>query len=1081
MRLIRAAIPGRRRLMPVAIGILLCLFSWSVPPRLVSAADDPYRQSELEQLLAARDYAATESLARQVLTEIEDDKSAGALARAEVLDVLAEALWRAGKSRDEDAPSIPREAISIKTRIYGQGHPKVADSQRHLAIMYEDRGQKEEARALYGEIIATRQATAGPESPQLARALVDLGNFLYTAGDSREAESLYRRALAIQETVLEPNDVQLALTLNNLAGLRLRLYDFEGAKPLYERALEIRRSAQGEDHIDLTWTLNGLALLHEDLGEYAEALALHERVLEIRREVLGPEHIRVAGSLNNLASVYRLLGAHETAIDLIEQAVAVSRKVDDQPFTAMALSNLADVLALEGDLEQAVHLSRKALEMRRGALGEEHPAYAWNLNSLAHLLVAQERLDDALPLLEESLRLHEYLLGSEHPVVARTLENLGELSFRSGDPRRSASQLGRALAIQETALGADHPEVGRTLSALGPLQASLGEEPEALQSALRAEEIGRRHLRVTAETLVESQALGYAEVRSSGWNLAACLAARGVDSEALRSIWDGVIRSRALVLDEMIARTRTVSVSKDPELAELAAELAQASRQLSSLLLATIGAGEVGAHRESLEKAMGARLAAERNLAQHSAEYRRSQHRRRIGFSEVAASLPDSTALVAFVAYGAPLSGCMVSDHEHRKPALLAKPEDGYLAFVLRDGLDGPRAVPLGTASRIDPLIEGWSRQILSGPAAESQGSGKGITSYLSTAAALREAIWDPLTPFLGDTERVLLVPDGALHRVSFVSLPTGDRSFLLETGPTLHYLTAERDVVPPLETAPRGSGLLAIGGPDFGSHSLAPGDDAELETTRSGCAPAALNRFSELPASVEEVEEVMEIWTRTTSRTKAEKHTVLIGSGASEAAFKAKAPGQRVLHLATHGYSLGHACRPELPATRGIGGLADWPGPGSSASATLNPALLSGLAMAGANLRHLPDSDSEDGLLTAEEVASLQLQGVEWAVLSACETGLGDISSSLEGVLGLQRAFRVAGAESLIMSLWPVADQATHQWMRGLYLARLEAGAGTARAAREAGLRVLGNRRKNSLSTHPFFWAAFVSIGNWN
>ena len=143
------------------------------------------------------------------------------------------------------------------------------------------------------------------------------------------------------------------------------------------------------------------------------------------------------------------------------------------------------------------------------------------------------------------------------------------------------------------------------------------------------------------------------------------------------------------------------------------------------------------------------------------------------------------------------------------------------------------------------------------------------------------------------------------------------------------------------------------------------------------------------------------------------------------------------------------------------------------------NPLLLSGLAFAGANRRAAAGHDEDDGILTAEEVASLNLQGTEWAVLSACDTGLGEIKAG-EGVFGLRRAFQIAGARTVIMSLWSVDDQATRLWMRALYDGRLNKNLNTADAVREASLTVLRARRARGQSTHPFYWAAFVAAGDW-
>ncbi len=117
--------------------------------------------------------------------------------------------------------------------------------------------------------------------------------------------------------------------------------------------------------------------------------------------------------------------------------------------------------------------------------------------------------------------------------------------------------------------------------------------------------------------------------------------------------------------------------------------------------------------------------------------------------------------------------------------------------------------------------------------------------------------------------------------------------------------------------------------------------------------------------------------------------------------------------------------------------------------------------------------------MLTAEEVTALDLSGVEWAVLSGCDTGVGEVRAG-EGVFGLRRAFQVAGARTVIMSLWQVEDEATRQWMRTLYQSRFMENLSTVNAVREAGLAVLRGRRAKGLTAHPFYWAAFVGSGDW-
>jgi CHAT domain-containing protein len=177
------------------------------------------------------------------------------------------------------------------------------------------------------------------------------------------------------------------------------------------------------------------------------------------------------------------------------------------------------------------------------------------------------------------------------------------------------------------------------------------------------------------------------------------------------------------------------------------------------------------------------------------------------------------------------------------------------------------------------------------------------------------------------------------------------------------------------------------------------------------------------------------------------------------------------VLHIATHGFFLGGRCPSSFES--------DSSAP-ASATTRENPLLLAGLAFAGANHRQAAKADEEDGVLTAEEIGALDLRGVEWAVLSACDTGIGEVKAG-EGVLGLRRAFQAAGVRTLVMSLWQVDDDSTRHWMRTLYRSRFRDGLDTVEAVRNASLAVLRGRRAKGLSTHPFYWGGFVAVGDWH
>ena len=273
-----------------------------------------------------------------------------------------------------------------------------------------------------------------------------------------------------------------------------------------------------------------------------------------------------------------------------------------------------------------------------------------------------------------------------------------------------------------------------------------------------------------------------------------------------------------------------------------------------------------------------------------------------------------------------------------------------------------------------------------------------------------------------------------------------------------------------------------ALGDPAFDQPGVAVGSEAVFRGTRSGCPDFQRMRFESLPASLKEVDAVVALWNQAQSgRTKVPLRSPVVpfgalrltGAAASESAFKAQAAGRRILHIATHGFFLNARCASSLDPSRNATAAL------SARVVEQNPLVLSGLILAGANYRNAAAPDQEDGVLTAEEVAALDLNGVEWAVLSGCDTGVGEIRAG-EGVFGLRRAFQSAGARTVIMTLWPVEDHMARQWMTTLYQGRLVRKLSTADAVREAGLTILRGRRTKGLSEHPFYWAAFVAAGDW-
>ena len=311
----------------------------------------------------------------------------------------------------------------------------------------------------------------------------------------------------------------------------------------------------------------------------------------------------------------------------------------------------------------------------------------------------------------------------------------------------------------------------------------------------------------------------------------------------------------------------------------------------------------------------------------------------------------------------------------------------------------------------------------------------------------------EPVRRLTGQAANLLISPDGALSLVPFAALVDERNRYLVEQF-QFTYLTSGRDLLRLQDRAPSVEEPMILADPDFGAP---PAERGRGSAARGFDLSKAV--FTPLPASAEEAREI---------KTILPAAALMLGAQATEATIK-QARSPRILHVATHGFFLedenGGAAALEGRVLKQIGSS-------SPGEVNLdNPLLRAGLALAGANLRKV---GSEDGILTAFEAAALNLRGTKLVVLSACDTGVGEVKNG-DGVYGLRRALTLAGAETQVMSLWPVSDKGTRDLMIEYYKA-LQSGQGRSDAMRQVQLQMLKNPKRE----HPYYWASFIVSGEW-
>lgn len=896
--------------------------------------------------------------------------------------------------------------------------------------------------------VATNEKAFGNPSAEMAASLSGRALVLGVAGDLEGAREGHEQALAMRETVLGPDDPAVARVASNLGDVLSRLGRYDEATSYFQRALAINERAYGPVHTEVGKVCHNLGNNLLRTGDYTGARAAYDRSLAIKEELLGPDDPELAYTLITLGVLNSMTGDYESSRASYERALKICEESlgNEDRLTLSARNNLANLLSNTGDYAAAIPLLEQTLALREERLGPKHPEVAETHHNLGVALLRIGDPESARPHFEAALAIMEGVLGPDHPDLANPHESLANIALARGDDDEALEQSTLALELREHGLGPEHPATAKSRLQVGAIHLARGERGPALESVEAASISLDRQLRETIAYMPEREALAMVDAQAMPENVlfAGLLSADGDREEWLRACWNWALRSRGVVQEELAGRTRTVLDGETPQAQQAWAECRQARAALAAVWVEGPGS-DPDAFSAALTSARKDREAAEVALARVSASFRRGRDATSMDVAELATHLAGADRLVEFarVTPGWP-------------PEAANEARDLALLLDARGGLD---YVDLGASAEIDEAVRRWRTALEQAALARSRSwAVEPAMAELDRAGHdLRGAIWDPVATRVGGAAHLYLVPEGALHLIDLAALPLDDGRFLIEEGPALRLLDSGRDLARfDAADAPTGSGtpsVLALGNVDFDAAPetvLAANalDDSGYRGPGTVCRGFSGTRWPALPESREELDVIRALFADRADL------VLLTGADATVSRLESEAVGRQILHLATHGYFLQGQC-PE-------------------AADGENPLLLSGLVLAGANR---PDG-RDDGIATAEELAAMDLRGVELAVLSACDTGRGEIAVG-EGVFGLRRAFDVAGAATVVMSLWPVPDDAARAWMSEFY-AGIRDGAGAADASREASLARLRALREAGVPPHPELWAGFIAVGDW-
>ncbi|TKB79113.1 MAG: tetratricopeptide repeat protein [Nitrospira sp.] len=1049
------------------------------------------------------------------------------------------------KKQGQYAQALPlyQRALTIYEKTLGIEHPKTAALLNNLANLHVRQGQYAQAQPLYEHALKIQERFLGPDHPDTAESLNNLAMLYRYQLQYVQAVPLAERALAVREKALGPDHSNTATSLHGLAALYKEQGQYAKALPLYQRALTIDEKTLGIEHPDTATLLNDLAELYRAQGQYAQALPLYQRALTIYENALGPDHPSTAALLNNFACLHRAQGQFVQAQPLAERALAIREQVlgAEHPDTTASLNNLAALYLEQGQYAQAQLLLERSLAINEKVRGLDHVQVATNLHNLAVLYEEQGAYAQARPLYERALAIYEKVQGSEHPSTAVILSGLAELYRVEGQYAQAKPLSERALAIYEKALGSEHPYTAIGLERLAGVILQNQPDEETAQLLLRASQAKWQYLTNTFPTLstaAQQQFLVKSQLRTTPqffWPLFTALPAldRAMGFQATllsKQLVAEATRHESSALRQVLADAppawRTLWHQREDRKRQYAARALQA---LQDDPARPRRVAQQSAHNPISLRHLSEQIdQLDQQLRRDHPAYAAQAQLEQISVEQVQAALRPHDLLLEYVQF---------RSYDPQTKELTETLH--YGVYVVRGDRSPIVALDLGEAAPIDRAIQQYHEGqravrdlVNSGEAPKLRVLQQSETTLAGLSSRIRTAIWQPLELHLRGVTRVYIAPDGQLSQLPFEVLAqqtkknkTKQRWTYLVEEKELVYLNTGRDLARlaattgvPTPAASASKQAVLIGNPDF--YALPP-DVARAIAALPASTPTVVAQHDpsgkpatlglgetsprlEVPRRWEDRPELGTLLHASNNQLTRHGWTVTTlerQQAVEEAVLRVQAP--QLLQLATHGYRLDpapDAQRWDNPLLRSMllfSGVnqADpqqtvFYGVGQDlvSEAEAQQRGLSSEALQPARI------EIGDGILTAYEVTGMNLQGTELVNLTACETGLGQVTS--DGVMGLRQAFLLAGARALTMSMWEVPVEETTKQIQTFYQRWLGPEKHSKNNSKQKAkhppvptrygafhqtqLAALNTARANRKGVgHPFFWAGTIYLGD--
>lgn len=939
-----------------------------------------------------------------------------------------------------------------------------------------------EADALYHKSLDIFEKCGLKNSEDYISVLNNLALLYHSVGELKESEDILNsvKRLKIEKNLQETSGY--AITLDNIAYLKQSRGLLEEACDYYHEAFTIRKKILGEEYLeylrnersfpiktftkeqrdawfDYALSLNNIGNYFRHTANYVDAEKYLLESLEIRKKLFGEKSLEYSTTLKNLGQLYLDTAAYDKSKEFLEKSLFIRGEIlgKEHPEYLEGVNSIAVLMHSVGKYQDAELLFNELIKIQRRKDGKNLLDFAILLNNAGVNSIFTNNYQESEKNLKESLGIREKYLGNKHHLYAQSLNNLGLLFQHTGDPNKGIQYYRKSLEILKESLGDFHPVYANTLGSCASLLVTV-DNHEALIMMRQASAIYDNLINQVFSIGSDShkRTLNSALVKQKSGYLSLLLMQLPDTQDNLIDAYNFVLKRKCIEIESSSNQREKIYRDRTPHLVKKFDELNSIKNEIIEVTFTEPEKNNPDKKAQILKELRQKQESIASELARSIPEFKIIKETQHFDYHSVKKSLPRNSVILEFIKfyeydfYAIPSHGEKLWKEPH------------YFVFVVQKNRDILSCVDLGVATTIEPLVKNYLNTL----------SHKNLDPT-SLGYQLSRMLIECVKDKISTCSHLFIAPDGILSILPFETLPYDTSSLLIDQY-SVSYLGVGRDILKFNQKIERQNKPIIIANPDYNltlQNASATQNGSLIFRSNQNTLKFNLLRgyhdFSPLPATQKEGTEISLILNT----------APYLEKNALESKIKyCRSPP--IIHLATHGFFLGD-CDVDYNnlSERSIQFEMRSVDPNDKIyyiENAENPLIRSGLAFAGANTwRHggpLPP-EAEDGILTAEDITGLDLIDTELVILSACQTGLGEIITG-EGVFGFRRSFSIAGARTLIMSLWSVPDQETQELMIQYYH-ELQSGKGRSEALRNAQLQI------KSRKPHPFYWGAFICQGD--